>query len=125
VVWLEWFLNGILACLKAFAGSDAAARKNGSLYHFDINIPFLQIVFGGADFFYLVFLESTCPLLCVLCLLLSFSFSFSHSGKQRDGNSRSGRIWENWGSLPAYVNIIDSCTIVASVSVLLHSLHFS
>jgi hypothetical protein len=90
--WLGWFLNSTLACLKAFTGSDAAARKKGSLYLLDINIPFLQVAFGGADVLYFDFTSSIFPLYCVLCV---YYFHF-HSRLATQGSSAMG---QNLGKL--------------------------
>lgn len=74
VAWLEWFLNGILACLKAFTGSDAAAHKNGPLYPFDINIPFLQTDLEERIFSIWFSLKVLAPF-CAICVYY-FHFHF-------------------------------------------------
>lgn len=53
---LEWFLNGNLACSKAFTSSDTAGRKNSSVCLFDINIPFLQAALEERFFFFFLLL---------------------------------------------------------------------
>lgn len=91
VFWLEWFLNGNLACLNAFTGSDTAARKNGSVYLFDINIPFLQAAFGGAEFFFsfslkysaLFFFFFFC--VCFVFYYLQFQFRLATQGSSAMG----------------------------------------
>lgn len=99
VAWLEWFLNGILACLKAFTGSDAAARRNGSLYHFDINIPFLQVVFGRADFSIWFSLKVFAPF-CAFCVYyFHFHFRLATQGSSAMGiqeAEESGKIGDHY-----------------------------
>lgn len=67
-----------------------------------------SLLFFICSFFKLSRTLSTPPPFACVLFNCFFPFPFSHSGKQRDGKSRRGRIGKIRESLPAHHHIIDS-----------------